>query len=99
MTAINGRTGPALAVLAAAAILAPASAAFAAVDIGGRRLGQGGGYYDRVVGALPSHADGGPLRVALVYDDEVLPEVAVEEHDGTVDVVVTPARTIRISTA
>ena len=35
MTAINGRTGPALAVLAAAAILAPASAAFAAVDIGG----------------------------------------------------------------
>lgn len=62
-----------------------------AVDRSGRRLGQGGGYYDRALHAVPSHADGGPLRVAVLHDDEVRDAVPVEPHDCTVDAAVTPA--------
>lgn len=54
----------------------------------GRRLGQGGGYYDRLLAALPAFADGGPLRVALVGPDEVLADLPVEPHDARVDVVI-----------
>jgi 5-formyltetrahydrofolate cyclo-ligase len=61
-----------------------------AVDRSGRRLGQGGGYYDRVLASVPSHAEGGPMLVAVLYDDEVLDEVPYEAHDCTVDAVVTP---------
>lgn len=65
-----------------------------AVDITGRRLGQGGGFYDRALASLPTHANGGPLLVALVFDDEVFPEVPVEQHDRRLDVIVTPTRTL-----
>jgi 5-formyltetrahydrofolate cyclo-ligase len=61
-----------------------------AVDRSGRRLGQGGGYYDRVLAAVPSHDHGGPMLVAVLYDDEVLDEVPYEAHDCKVDAVVTP---------
>lgn len=66
-----------------------------AVDRFGRRLGQGGGFYDRALAGAAPLADGGPLLVALVYDDEVLDEVPTEGHDRPVDAVVTPARTLR----
>jgi len=66
------------------------------VDRQGRRLGQGGGYYDRALADVPPHSAGGPLRVALIFDDEFVDEVPVEDHDCTVDVVVTPERTITI---
>jgi 5-formyltetrahydrofolate cyclo-ligase len=61
-----------------------------AVDRSGRRLGQGGGYYDRVLASVPSHAEGGPMLVAVLFDDEVLDEVPYEAHDCTVDGAVTP---------
>jgi 5-formyltetrahydrofolate cyclo-ligase len=67
------------------------------VDRHGRRLGQGGGYYDRSLSAVPAHKDGGPQRVALLFDDEYVDEVPAEEHDCRVDLVVTPARTITIA--
>ena len=60
-----------------------------AVDRDGHRLGQGGGFYDRALLDLPTHDDGGPLRAALVYADEVLDAVPVEAHDLRVDAVVT----------
>lgn len=62
-----------------------------AVDEGGTRLGQGGGWYDR---ALPSAGPGVPV-VAVVFDDEVFPAGALprESHDRRVDGVLTPART------
>lgn len=70
----------------AEAIIAPALA----VDTSGCRLGQGGGWYDRVLEYAPSSA----LVVAMVYPDEVydaatrpLPR---EGHDRTVQVVATP---------
>lgn len=65
-------------------ILVPALAATGE----GRRLGQGGGYYDAWLSALPRYQDGGPLRVALVGPDELLDDVPVEPHDQPVDAVV-----------
>lgn len=62
-----------------------------AVDEMGRRLGQGGGYFDRMLAAFPRHVDGGPLIVAVLFDEEVLPEVPVEDHDCCVDVALTPS--------
>ena len=45
---------------------------------------------------MPAHAAGGPLRVAVVYDDEVLDEVPYEPHDITVDGVLTPSGLVRL---
>ncbi len=69
------------------AVLLPGLAA----DRNGRRLGQGGGFYDRALAAVPPRAADGPLRVLLLFDDEVLDAVPYEVHDCRVDVVVTPS--------
>jgi 5-formyltetrahydrofolate cyclo-ligase len=66
-------------------VLAPALA----VDLAGRRLGQGGGSYDRALVRTTA-----PV-VAVVWDDEVLAEVPVEEHDRPVDGVLTPSGGMR----
>lgn len=66
-----------------------------AVDRDGHRLGQGGGYYDRALVAVPSHADGGPLLVIVLFDDEVLDEVPYAAHDCRVDAALTPAGILR----
>jgi 5-formyltetrahydrofolate cyclo-ligase len=62
-----------------------------AVDPQGRRLGQGGGSFDRALARARPDA----LVVALVHDDEV-PDgpLPVEPHDRPVDVVVTPSRVL-----
>ena len=66
------------------ALLIPALA----VDRGGRRLGQGGGWYDRM---LPLRRDGVGV-FAMVYDDELVPgPLPTEEHDEVVDAVITPS--------
>ena len=67
----------------AAVIFIPAVAA----SSDGRRLGRGGGYYDRVLGHLATHADGGPLRIAVIDVAGLLPEgvIPMEEHDAWVD--------------
>lgn len=55
-----------------------------AVDHRGNRLGRGAGYYDRAL------ADHHGLVCALVFADELLPEVPHEPHDHPVDLVLTP---------
>ncbi len=81
--------GPSLgleAVRDAALVLAPALA----VDGAGRRLGQGGGSYDRAL-----ERAGAPV-VAIVFDDEVLDEeIPVESHDRPVAGVLTPGGGLR----
>lgn len=67
-----------------AGILVPALAA----DLGGIRLGQGGGYYDRflsAVGAVP--------RVAVVYESEVFPAgtLPADELDQPMDGILSPS--------
>jgi 5-formyltetrahydrofolate cyclo-ligase len=82
-------TGPSLgleAIRDAGLVLAPALA----VDRSGRRLGQGGGSYDRALERV-----GAPV-VAIVFDDEVLDErVPVEAHDRAVAGVLTPGGGLR----
>lgn len=67
-----------------------------AVDGDGHRLGQGGGFYDRALSGVATHAEGGPLRVIVLFEDEVLDTVPFEAHDCLVDVALTPAGPIRL---
>ncbi|HEY0165644.1 MAG TPA: 5-formyltetrahydrofolate cyclo-ligase [Jatrophihabitans sp.] len=81
----TGKPGPRLgldAIAAAALVIVPAFA----VDLAGRRLGRGGGSYDR---ALARVKPGTPVA-ALLYSDELLPEVPVDSWDLPVGSVVTP---------
>jgi 5-formyltetrahydrofolate cyclo-ligase len=61
-----------------------------AFDAAGRRLGYGGGYYDRL---LPELRPGVP-RIAGAFDVQVVDTVPAGGHDAAVDVVVTPTRTL-----
>jgi len=74
----------------ACAIILPALC----VDESGIRLGRGAGYFDRALADVPSAETGGPIRIALLFDDEFLSAVPSDEHDEPVDLVVTPTRII-----
>lgn len=57
-------------------------------DALGRRLGQGGGFYDRLLARV--RADPHPcLIVGIAYQVQILPEVPTAPHDQPVDLVVT----------
>ena len=87
---IREPTGPRLgreAIGTAGVVICPGLAA----DERGRRLGRGGGSFDRALSRVPDRV----LRVVLLYDDEVLATVPTAPHDQPVDVVVTPRRTLR----
>ncbi|MBA2529787.1 MAG: 5-formyltetrahydrofolate cyclo-ligase [Euzebyales bacterium] len=60
-------------------------------DSAGRRLGHGGGHYDRLLARLRR----GAVVVGVAYDEQVIEAVPAEPHDRRVDVVVTPTRTLR----
>ncbi len=65
-----------------------------AFDLGGGRLGQGGGYYDSLLGELaPRPRDAGdarlPRRVGVAWAFQLMPAVPREAHDVGVDAVVT----------
>jgi len=78
------------AVARADAVLVPALA----VDAAGRRLGRGGGSYDRALARV------GPLvpLIALVYDEELVEHVPAEAHDIPVRAAVTPQAGITLLT-
>ena len=61
-----------------------------AFDRGGRRLGYGGGYYDRLLQLLAPRTP----RIAGAFDMQVVPRVPVGPHDATIDLIVTPSETI-----
>jgi 5-formyltetrahydrofolate cyclo-ligase len=61
-----------------------------AFDRDGRRVGYGGGYYDRL---LPLLRPGTP-RVAGAYDIQLVAHVPSAPHDLTVDTIVTETQTI-----
>jgi len=58
----------------------------------GRRLGTGGGWYDRALG----HATSAAARGLLLFDREVRDEVPTQSWDQPVDLLVTECRTIRV---
>jgi 5-formyltetrahydrofolate cyclo-ligase len=64
-----------------------------AFDGRGRRLGFGGGYYDELLGSLPSEKK--PFVVGLGYDFQVVDDCPAEAHDAHLDAVVTEARVLR----
>jgi 5-formyltetrahydrofolate cyclo-ligase len=72
-------------IAAAALVLAPALA----VDAAGRRLGQGGGSYDRALART-----GAPV-LAVVFDDELLEAVPTQPHDRPVNGALTPTGGVR----
>ncbi len=63
----------------------------------GTRLGRGAGYYDRELAATPPANQGGPLRLVLVFDDELDVSVPHEAHDQMMDGVVTPNELILVN--
>ena len=61
-----------------------------AVDTRGRRLGRGGGSYDRALARVGPQVP----TIALLYDSELLPSVPVDEHDQAVRAVARPEQGI-----
>ena len=72
-------------------VLAPALA----VDATGTRLGQGGGFYDALLAALPP----GIAIVAVVHDEEVLDPGAIprDAHDTPIIRALTPSGLLRLA--
>ncbi len=60
-----------------------------AVDLQGRRLGYGGGFYDRLLGAHP-----GAENIAVVYELQLLAEVPTLAHDQVVRHIASEARLV-----
>ncbi len=67
-----------------------------AFDRAGRRLGQGGGHYDRLIGALRPH---GLIAVGLAYSAQEMGEIPAGPHDQPLDWVVTEREAIRCGPA
>ena len=61
-----------------------------AFDLEKRRLGYGGGYYDRFFARLKEQA---PL-VALAFELQIVPEIPAEKWDQKVDLIITEDRII-----
>lgn len=77
----SGQALPGEAISQVDAVIVPALG----VDRTGARLGQGGGWYDRL---LPLRRPG--VRVfAMLYDDELVDHLPAQEHDEQVDAVIT----------
>lgn len=83
-------TGPRLgraAVADAELVVVPALA----VDRSGRRLGRGGGSYDRAL----ARVGGDALTVALLHDGELVDHLPAEPHDRPVRAVIAPGTGLR----
>jgi 5-formyltetrahydrofolate cyclo-ligase len=61
-----------------------------AFDLRGARMGQGKGYYDRLL----SNARADSPLVALAFDCQIFEEIPVAAHDVFMDSVLTEVRTI-----
>lgn len=59
-----------------------------AFDANGRRLGRGGGYYDRFLTRLHARA----VRIGIGFDFQIIDSVPIESQDITLDIVVTDRR-------
>lgn len=57
-----------------------------AFDLGGRRLGRGAGYYDRLL------TDVRGTNCGIAFDEQISGELPVEAHDILVDCILTPTR-------
>jgi len=63
-----------------------------AFDRAGRRLGQGGGHYDRIISLYRAH---GAIAAGLAYAEQEMGEVPTGPHDAHLDWIITPKEAIR----
>jgi len=63
-----------------------------AFDVEGRRIGYGGGYYDRLLALLSSNV----RRVAGAFEVQVVDRVPAAEHDLAIEALVTESRSLTI---
>ena len=63
-----------------------------AFDESGRRLGRGGGFYDRFLESMPAHIQ----TFGVAFDEQITETIPVDPWDQTVKNIVTPSRTIQI---
>ncbi len=63
-----------------------------AFDRAGRRLGQGGGHYDRIISLYRAH---GAVAVGLAYAEQEMGVVPTGPHDAHLDWVITPKEAIK----
>jgi 5-formyltetrahydrofolate cyclo-ligase len=61
-----------------------------AFDEKGARIGSGHGYYDRFIPDLPATT----RKVALAFEEQIIPQVPTESHDKHVDIIITDKRII-----
>jgi 5-formyltetrahydrofolate cyclo-ligase len=61
-----------------------------ALDEKGGRIGTGEGYYDRFIPKLPVTT----RKVALAFEDQIVPHIPTESHDKYVDIIITDKRII-----
>jgi 5-formyltetrahydrofolate cyclo-ligase len=61
-----------------------------AFDEKGGRIGLGTGYYDRLIPRL----DITTRKVALTFEEQIIPQVPMESHDKHVDIIITDKRII-----
>ena len=59
-------------------------------DEKGGRAGEGDGYYDRLIPKLSNTT----RKVALTFENQVVPQVPMESHDKQVDIIITDKRII-----
>jgi 5-formyltetrahydrofolate cyclo-ligase len=62
-----------------------------AFTVHGERLGRGKGYYDTYLSKAESKAIS-PLTVALAFQEQILTELPVTEHDKLIDKVIFPGK-------
>lgn len=58
-------------------------------DPHGRRLGRGGGYYDRYLNSARP-----PIVLGVAFDEQIIEEVCTDPHDQSMTAIVTPTRTL-----
>lgn len=63
-----------------------------AFDRAGRRLGQGGGHYDRIISLYRAH---GAIAAGLAYAEQEMGVVPTGPHDAHLDWIITPKEAIR----
>jgi len=61
-----------------------------AFDEKGARIGSGKGYYDRFIPELPATT----RKVALAFEEQIVPQAPTESHDKHVDIIITDKRII-----
>eukprot|EP00029_Vermamoeba_vermiformis_P012542 TRINITY_DN7389_c0_g1_i1.p1 TRINITY_DN7389_c0_g1~~TRINITY_DN7389_c0_g1_i1.p1 ORF type:complete len:208 (-),score=20.55 TRINITY_DN7389_c0_g1_i1:31-654(-) len=65
-----------------------------AFDTNGHRLGRGKGYYDKFIYTLEARMQQlgrkNPFTIGLAFNEQLMPNIPMEEHDKILDMIITP---------